>query len=533
MTSKALAPFNDRLSPAKETSDSDRQRMNYKLAQLRDGSAVLPVVVRQYEGGVQEKSLLPTPQRVSMVSSFMGYKDAVLNAIKGVQSRRAEEEKKDPIASIVAFIPAYNEPHIDKTIETLLKQSRAIDLIAIVVNNTTDDTVKIAQRYADVFPQIVVHDVGEMADGKVGALNFAWRRYASMGQFTFVLGVDADVICDEEMVKSLEIDMLTKPNLAGVRAKYSFLIPEDGKRRQHRWIMNQRHEFGMVEMKAQLHGGRADILGGQATLFSSEALNAAAQITDGKAPWDSSSFVEDAELTRTFQFLKLRTMVSSDARAWVGPMFNGYAWDKQRNKWNTGHLKDMIKTFRPVLDRKRWMSQIGLGWNLLIRVLFVTLLVSSISLNKFVFNPIWLIPIGMSIFQAFLVACRLPNRRAGEILRAIMFIPGEVYLWKQLAVWVSSISKVIFDIRHNLWQRQSVAESAKRTRSISAWMIILLAALIPTVVLGLVARLISNNQMITVLNVGWWTLKIMTVSSVIVMTFWIVRILRKFTTLKP
>lgn len=140
---------------------------------------------------------------------------------------------------------------------------------------------------------------------------------------------------------------------------------------------------------------------------------------------------------------------------------------------------------------------------------------------------------GMAAFQSFLVACKLPNRRAGEIIRAILFIPGEIYLWRSLAVWVGSVLKTAADIRGNLWQAQYHAEAANKTRSVSALMTIILTITVPVVCLNLLAGFISGHHMDVVLTVLWWTLTIMTGLSVVSMATWTFRILRRFRTLHP
>ena len=471
--------------------------------------------------------------KAGLVDSLRRSTGSILGRIALVRKQRIIDERSET-PTIIAIVPAHNEEKdIDHTIESLLTQSRKVDRIVVMVNNSTDRTAEIARRYAQLFPEIIVDEVDGMKDGKVGALNYAWRKYANRGQFTFILGVDADVECDPEMVHYLEEDLLHQTKAAGVMARYGFKIPEGAKRREKRLISAQRAEFGMVGVKQQLRGGRSDILGGQATLFRSEALMAAARETDGSAPWNPISSVEDAELTRTFQRQGYRTAVSKDARAWVGPMITPYAWHKQRNKWQQGHLTDMLRDFHPVHDRRRWLDQMDMCWNLLIRMMFFALLVTSVMLDKFEFSPIWTIPVCMSVLQSLLVACKIPNRRAGEIIRALLFLPGEVYLWKSLAVWLGSVLKVALDIRRNLWEKQYSAEAANKTHSVSAWMTIVLATALPILTLHVVANIVSNDTMSTVMNVGWTALSAMTVFSVLWMGVWIVRILRQYSRLAP
>lgn len=527
-----------RLQPGTLVGEAHRRAIAHQLSAVGEGSTrPMPVVVREADNTVTT-SPLAHYQPYRNTPSIIDFKGGIRRRIEAVRNRRRQVEEAAPLATILAIVPTYNEEDdIAATIESLLQQSRPINRIVIMVNNSTDRTAEIARGYAAFFSNLTVEDVNKDdhgVEGKVGALNWAWHKYASHDQFDFVLGVDADVECDPEMVQHLEADLILATKAAGVMARYSFKHQEGAKRSEKRIIYNQRHEFGITGIKQQLRGGRSDILGGQATLFRSEALSKAAEETDGGSPWNPLSAVEDADLTRTFQRLGYKTAVSSKARAWVGPMMNSYAWHKQRMKWEGGHLSDMMRDFHPWLDRRRWLDQIDLAFNLLIRVMFAAMLVTSVWLEKYTFNPLWLVPIGMASFQSFLVASKLPNRTAGEIFRSLLFIPGELYLWKTLAVWVASVSKISLAIKGNLWESQYLAEAAKRKNSWSARGIIFLCALGPIMAMLTLNRfLLNSDQMDVVLTLGWYALTTMTVFSIFWMGFWTLRILRRYRSLQP
>src|SRR5215210_3944491 len=57
-------------------------------------------------------------------------------------------------------------------------------------------------------------------DKKVGALNQAWHQYAR--GYDFLLGVDADTVLAPHCVAQLEDEMVRKPNVAGIMARYTF-----------------------------------------------------------------------------------------------------------------------------------------------------------------------------------------------------------------------------------------------------------------------------------------------------------------------
>jgi biofilm PGA synthesis N-glycosyltransferase PgaC len=539
-----LVPISERrIVPAQPHSERSRAEIVHRINAVRDGDYAVPVTVRVVDGVVKTDSLLPSTQRRSFVSTLLGapseMREEIRQKIQEVRESRELVLRREEVASIVAIIPASNEEHdIAKAIESLLLQTRPVDRIVVMVNNSNDDTATIARQYEKMFPNVTVDDVPVLDGGKPAALDWAWYRYAAHGPYTFVLGMDADVVADEDMVRMLEEELIHKVKAGGIRAKYSFQVSPDLTRSQKRLVLSQRAEFAMTEIKQQLRRGRrTEILGGQATLFRAEALREVANVTDGKVPWSVTSAVEDAELTRSMQRLKYQTLVSAKARAWVGPMVTPHAWNKQRHKWECGHLKDMIQTFHPWLDRRRWLSQTGMAWNLLIRMLFLSLLTTSILLEEFHPAKIWLelagIPVGLAILQNVLVASRLPNRRASEILRAFLFVPNELYMGRTLSVFVASVIKTALDIRNNLWVAQAEAETSNKEHAFFAWVIIGLIYMTPIILLMAMARFIPSDYMAYTLRYMWWFLTVMTAMSSLFMLYWILRIGRRIRSLQP
>ncbi len=107
-------------------------------------------------------------------------------------------------STIGCVIPAYNEEEsIAAVIEGLLAQTRVPDVIHVVVNNTSDETVQIASQYAgpheivtelgEQFTEVFVHDIGKNPDKKVGALNYG---YSLVEGYDYLLGVDGDTVAE-------------------------------------------------------------------------------------------------------------------------------------------------------------------------------------------------------------------------------------------------------------------------------------------------------------------------------------------------
>lgn len=532
-----------------------RDKIIYELRKINidDPSHILPtkitttgeVMVIKAEEDDRENGRYATPAFMQRIKSGLKrIHDRLQRKTLKIQNGRLYPK-------ILAVIPALEtEDEIGKTIESLLTQWRVIDKIVVVVNGPgrSDVAYEDAMLYAKQFPDNVVVErpinfkTGKNVAGKVNALNWAYNTYIartkpdSIDAYTHWLGVDADVEADSLMVQNLEREILNRPKAAGVSATYSFRIPEDMGRKSHKSrsiIYGQRSEFAFTEMKHQMRNNTTEILGGQATLYDVNALRAACRETYGNVPWDSRSKVEDAQLTRIFRRQGLETATCPDARAWTGLMFNASSWQKQRRKWQDGQIEDMTRDFHPWIDRRLWMNQIALGWNLLLRVMFWPMLIASISLHQFIWSPIWLTPIGLAMLQGLLVAIKLPDRRLGEVINALTFVSGEIYYMRVLSVWLDSVILAIVNVKRDGWHNQAKAEAGTKRTAMSGWVIIALAILIPIVILFALHGYIPTNAFSLLMKILWSITVIMTAISTMGMTITIVRILRHYRYLRP
>lgn len=467
--------------------------------------------------------------------------------------RRVREEQEDEMAmypTIVAIIPTFEtEEDIDKAVESLLLQNRAIDRIVVIINGPgqSDTAFKKLKGLAAEFPNQLTVERPKVLNGlrenkesrgsKVGALNYAYRRYLEAGQFNFMLGFDADVEADHEMVHHLENDLLKNTKAAGVIARYSFKVPENQEGKSMSLVYNQRFEFTVTGIRHQLRNYTTNILGGQATLFRTEVLRQVAKGVSGNAPWNPQSLVEDADLTREAEKSGYSAATSSTARAWVGPMYNSNSWQKQRRKWQDGHLSDMIRDFHPMLDQRRWREQIAMGWNLLLRILLAVTLAVSVSLQVLsvsYFTLIWLIPVGLTVLQSLLVACKIPDRSLREIIRALLFIPGEVYYARTLSVWLDSVLLAIVNVRRDGWGNQAKAESATSSRlGFSVWLIVAMAVAVPMALMFVLSSFLSEAAMSYIVKAMWYTVATLTIGSVLAMVWFIFRMIVHWRRLSP
>ena len=494
--------------------------------------------LRRSVRNAQEMSRNDTVELVAKPNATPRFLERAKQQIARIHRTLLEKQERETVQvtpSIIAVIPAYEtEGAVDKAIESLLLQTRQLEKIVVVVNGPglKDTAYRAALPYSLSFANVTV--VWRNVSGKVHALNDAYRNYVLPGEYDFMLGVDADVECDPEMVHYLEKDILDYRDALGVKARYGFLVPDEKLTRRSRSIIyGQRAEFAATEMKQQIRGGRTEILGGQSTLFRVRCLQDIASVSRGGLPWNPSSKVEDAELTRVAQRRGYTARSSVNARAWTGLMKHPYEWHKQRRKWQDGHLEDMTKEFHPIQDARRWSQQFALGWNVSIRVMFATLMVSGVLLDRYVFSPIWLVPIGLSIFQSLLVAIKLPNKSFGELIRSVAFFPGEIYYLRTLSVWLESVFITVLNLTQDGWKKQYAAEASHKRASVSGWVVLSLAVLVPIVLVMTAARFASPYAVSVFFLIGWRVLTAMTVLSIVAMVIFILRMMRQYRPLAP
>src|SRR5690606_21329695 len=120
------------------------------------------------------------------------------------------------------------EDSIAGVLTSLLAQTRVPDVIHVVVNNSSDGTVRVASEFAgphsvvttlgEQFTEVFVHDIGKNPDKKVGALNYG---YALVEGYDFLLGVDGDTIAEPDAVELLETEIVSDTRIGGISAIYT------------------------------------------------------------------------------------------------------------------------------------------------------------------------------------------------------------------------------------------------------------------------------------------------------------------------
>ena len=438
-------------------------------------------------------------------------------------------------STIGCVIPAYNEEaSIAQVIEGLLAQTRVPDVIHVVVNNTSDATVRIASEFAgphelvtelgEQFTEVFVHDIGKNPDKKVGALNYG---YALVEGYDYLLGVDGDTVADPRAVEYLESEAVSDTRIGGISAIYSIDDrPIKGPVAKF-LITGQRSQFAAFNLHNLLRGRNMAVLGGQFSIFSTQALRDVMAANRQSTPWVKDSEVEDSLLSLQIKSAGYLTKISPFARADVGGMTTLRALDAQQVKWTYGAIELMWpgqrgdtkgQPFHPNL-RVRWLENFGMLTNLFVRVAFVLLLAGSLSIGAFVFSPWWLLAPAVAIALNTRMALTMGNRNARDVLFAMTLVPAEIYMWLRLSYFARSWTRFLSRKKVDNWAMQAKAE---RGAGLGHWtpLIVVIAVIIATSVIWSMLGPVVQS---TILWIGWPIVGVVTVLQTLSMFFKLIR----------
>lgn len=410
--------------------------------------------------------------------------------------------------TIACIVPAYNEEEtIQRTINSLLDQTRPPNVIYVIVNNSKDDTYWIAKQFEGSHEvtqygrihlvEVQVIDIGKNKDKKVGALNYGWELAQDAD---FILGVDGDTVLDRRCVAYLEEEMASDSRIGGISAIYSFDREDGDSMWQKFLIAGQRQQFAGFELDNLLRNRNMAVLGGQCSLLRSETLREVMKENRQSTPWITDSSVEDSLLSLQIKSSGYLTKISAQARANVGAMTTLKSLYAQQVKWTAGGIELMRQNpFHPNL-RLRWRENVAMVFNILTRVLFVLLLAASISIGAFVFHPIWLVPPVAAWLLNIRLTATMKEVSTSDRIFSWSFVLAEVYMFIRMTHFIASWYQSFSNMERDNWSAQASAESGKGSSGV-VWPF---AAVIIT---GAVAYFSWNAMDVVVqsviLGIGW------------------------------
>lgn len=444
-------------------------------------------------------------------------------------------------ATIACIIPAYNEQEtIGDVLRSLLAQTRLPDVIHVIVNNTDDNTLEVCQPFIGYHERTVkgvtygtriyVHDMGENADKKVGALNYGFRLSRT---YDYILGVDGDTTLDKHAVEYLELEIVDDPRIGGISAIYSIDKSKIKGAMAKFLVAGQRAQFAGFNMDNLLRGRNMAVLGGQCSIFSVRALKTVMERYHQRAPWVRDSEVEDSKLSLQIKDVGYSTKISSRARAFVGPMTNLRALHGQQVKWNYGAI-DLLwpgtrgdnkgQPLHPNL-RLRWFENVSMMFNITTRMTFMLLLSAALSIHAFVFNPLWLIPPAVAALLNLRLALSMHDKSASDLLYAGTGIGAELYMWVRMGHFLSAWAQFFARVEKDNWAAQASAEKGRG----SAYAFPAVVCLVVFAVLIFAWHQQTVYVQAAILSIGWPVLYLITVLQTLFMLRKLIRRQRGFT----
>jgi cellulose synthase/poly-beta-1,6-N-acetylglucosamine synthase-like glycosyltransferase len=438
-------------------------------------------------------------------------------------------------STIGCIIPAYNEEEsIAGVIESLLGQTRVPDVIHVVVNNSSDGTVRVASEFAgphqiendlgEQFTEVFVHDIGKNPDKKVGALNYG---YSLVEGYDYLLGVDGDTMADSKAVEYLETEAVSDSRIGGISAIYSIDDrPIKGLVGKF-LIAGQRTQFAAFNLQNLLRGRNMAVLGGQFSIFSTNALRDVMRQNHQSTPWVRDSEVEDSLLSLQIKSAGYLTKISPFARADVGGMTTLKGYDAQQVKWTYGAIELMWpgqrgdtkgQPFHPNL-RLRWFENFGMLTNLFVRVAFLILLAGSLSIGAFIFSPWWLIPPVVATLLNLRIARTMKEHNSRDLLFAGLVFPAEIFMWIRLSHFLRSWTRFLSRKKVDNWAMQAKAEKGGGN---AHWLpLVLLVAVL--VAMAVIWTMLGPMVQSTILWIGWPIVGVVTVLQTLLMFFKLIR----------
>jgi biofilm PGA synthesis N-glycosyltransferase PgaC len=442
----------------------------------------------------------------------------------------ASSSKRRP--TVGCIIPAYNEEEsIAGVLDSLLMQTRLPDVIHVIINNTTDDSIEVAGHYAGPHTRltpsgeqstvIYVHDIGKNPDKKVGALNYGYTLVEGMD---FLLGVDGDTTPEPNALEALVDEISSDDRIGGISAIYSIDDSAlDG------WvpkflIAGQRAQFSAFNMQNLLKGRNMAVLGGQFSIFSTRALKQVLKDSHQRTPWVNDSEVEDSLLSLQIKSAGYLTKISATAYAHVGGMTTLRSLDGQQVKWNYGAIDLMWpgqrgdtrgQPFHPNL-RLRWFEHASMVLNIFTRIGFLLLLLGSLSIHAFVFRAWWVLPPLIAELLNLRVTRSMAFANRKDYVFALGFVPAEVYMWIRMGHFVRAWVKFFSRTQTDNWAAQAKAERGKGSSYLYPFLSLLVflaaaAAIWLQVPVGLKSNLLAVCWpilgVLTVLQTAWMALK--------------------------
>ena len=332
---------------------------------------------------------------------------------------------------ITAIVPAVTEPDIDKTLRSLLDQTRPPEKILVSVNNASDDTTAVsAARVRD--PRIEVVDFGQISGRKAGAINAA-LAYISPGVNDLVLPMDADTTMGPEWIANA-LDALGPGDRGRADAAGAVFLADDDTGWLRGCTAREWSRYTLANaMKDHTH-----VLSGTAALIRMSALERVRERFGDY--YDESAITEDFDLTVRLKLTGSRLTSPTECGVLTDTMDTIPDLIRQRARWSRGAIDVVLRHGFNRTTAVYWRQQ-------------AMLLVSILAFWSFLALTMILTPIygvhmswwGLAILFVFITERVITVWDMGlrHRLIAVMLIPEMIYAFILQVAHVRAISTAI------------------------------------------------------------------------------------------
>lgn len=282
---------------------------------------------------------------------------------------------------VVALIPAHNEAEaLPTTMAALRAQTRPVDRVVVVSDNSTDTTVEAARALgAEVIETV------ENTDRKAGALNQALRLIDAEN----VLVLDADTAIAPTFVEEGLTLLDERPELGAVGGVFRGTPPTSLLEQ----FQSNEYERYAVQIDVT---GRTAVLTGTAALIRTEALAEVARNRGTRLPgprgaaYDPGAITEDSELTLALRTLGYELASPTTMTCTTELMPTAGDLHRQRVRWYKGML-DNLRAYGFTRVTARYYGQqamLAVSAVMLMSLVFLSAL--TVAVGTFVVVPFWL-----------------------------------------------------------------------------------------------------------------------------------------------
>lgn len=355
--------------------------------------------------------------------------------------------------SVVAVIPAVDEPDVDRTIRSLLEQTVPPERVVVAVNNTSSRvTHDAAARVND--PRVTVLDLGAVAGKKAGALNRALDVMASSGDLPeFVMVVDADTIVSPRFVEAA-MPQFDAPDMGAVGGIFHGTQPRG-------WLQwCQALEYARYGEQVE-RTRRVMVLTGTAAIIRTEALEQVSwSRTAGDLPglgiYDPEAITEDNELTLALRSCGWRLASPAECTTTTELMGTLRDLQAQRIRWYRGALDNLRAYGWTPVTRRYWVQQAMLALCVLAFSLYLTLTAIGVVTGTITFSPVWT---AVGVLFAFERAWTARSMGWRGIVLAALLVPEMLY---SLVLQVAFARGVARHLRHTqtVWHHAAGVRAA-------------------------------------------------------------------------